>query len=99
MSLGISFNKMDGIRDGIDDTQGTSSEIQGTKSKIRCDSVPIVTCMYPDINRDIGRGIKRKKGVGEGVSKMQTYKELDADGNEMIGIKARAVRDSCKSRG
>ena len=58
---------MEGIRDGIDDTQGTSSktrqdtrridEIQGTKSTNRRDSVPIVTCMYPDINRDLERGI------------------------------------------
>ena len=53
---------MQSIGDGTDDTQGTSSktrqdtrridEIQGTKSTIRRDSVPIVTCMYPDINRD-----------------------------------------------
>ena len=94
---------MQGIGDGMDDTQGTSSktlqdtrridEIQGTKSTNRRDSVPIVTSMYPDMNRDLERGIKRKKGVGEGVRKMQTYKELDSDGDEIIGIETRAMSE------
>ena len=70
-----------------------SNVIQRTKSPIRRDSVPIIACMYPDINSDLERGIKRRRGVREGVRKMQTYERLDADGDEMIGIEIRAMSE------